>query len=334
MKLPRRQFLQISCRRGCGASLHRSAIAPRLIRRGRCESIVGFPAGSGSDIVARLTAQALSERLGQQFVVENHPGAGTNLAAETVVRAAPDGYTLLLQHIDQRGCTNATGCTGISISISSATSCRSRASIAQRLRHGGQSVIFRPRRFPNSSPTPRPIPARSTWRSNGIGIGPAHGRRAVQDDDRHRSGSRAIRGGATAITALIGGQVQVCFRPIPAPIEHVRAGQLRPLARHHGERSHDFARRADRRRSRAGLRGERLARHRRAEKTRPPTSSTKLNAAINAALADPQLQGALGRSRRFADWRCTPGRNSASSSPDEIEKWAKVDPRFADIKSE
>src|ERR1700686_4151661 len=95
MKFPRRQFLRLAT----GA-----AVLPTVSRIARAQTypsrpvryIVGFPAGSGSDIAARLMAQWLSERLGQPFVVENRPGAGSNLGTEAVVRAPADGYTLLL----------------------------------------------------------------------------------------------------------------------------------------------------------------------------------------------------------------------------------------------
>ena len=95
MKLPRRSFLHLAA----------GAVAlPALWRTARAQSypirpvrfVVGFPASNASDIVARLMAQSLSDRLGQQFVVENRPGAGSNIGTEMVVRAAPDGYTLLL----------------------------------------------------------------------------------------------------------------------------------------------------------------------------------------------------------------------------------------------
>ena len=95
MQLRRRQVLTLAA----GA-----ALVPLAARTGRAQAypsrpvslVVGFPAGSGPDIVARLAAQWLSERLGQQFIVDNKPGAGSNLAAEAVARAAPDGYTLLM----------------------------------------------------------------------------------------------------------------------------------------------------------------------------------------------------------------------------------------------
>src|ERR1700736_5697759 len=95
MKLPRRNFLHLAAGAAALPALSRNARAQTYPAR-PVRLIVGFPAGgSASDIVARLMGQWLSERLGQQFVVENRPGAATNIATEAVVRAAPDGYTLL-----------------------------------------------------------------------------------------------------------------------------------------------------------------------------------------------------------------------------------------------
>jgi tripartite-type tricarboxylate transporter receptor subunit TctC len=95
MKLPRRQFLRLAAGATALPSVSRTAMAQTYPTR-PIRLIVGFPPGGPTDILARLMAQSLSERLGQQFVVENRPGAGGNLATETVVRALPDGYTLLL----------------------------------------------------------------------------------------------------------------------------------------------------------------------------------------------------------------------------------------------
>jgi tripartite-type tricarboxylate transporter receptor subunit TctC len=95
MKLPRRQFLHLAA--GAAALPAVTRIARAQVYPSRpVRIVVGFPAGGGADIVARLMGQWMTERLGQQFIVENRPGAGSNIAAEAVVRAPPDGYTLLL----------------------------------------------------------------------------------------------------------------------------------------------------------------------------------------------------------------------------------------------
>ena len=95
MKLPRRQFLHLAA--GAAALLAGSRFARAQTYPSRpVRIVVGFAAGGPNDILARLIGQRLSEQLGQQFVIENRTGAGSNIATETVVRAAPDGYTLLL----------------------------------------------------------------------------------------------------------------------------------------------------------------------------------------------------------------------------------------------
>src|ERR1700726_1148536 len=95
MKLPRRQFLHLAAGAVTLSACLRIAVAQTYPTR-PVKLVVGFPPGGGNDIVARLIAQWLSERLGQPFVVENRPGAGTNIATDEVVNAPADGYTLLL----------------------------------------------------------------------------------------------------------------------------------------------------------------------------------------------------------------------------------------------
>ena len=95
MKIPRRTFLHLAAGAGILPTISRFASAQSYPAR-PVRIIVGFPAGGTTDIGARLIAQWLSERLGQQFIVENRPGAGTHAATEAVVKAAPDGYTLLM----------------------------------------------------------------------------------------------------------------------------------------------------------------------------------------------------------------------------------------------
>ena len=95
MNLPRRQFLHLAAGAAALPAMSRVALAQAYPTR-PVRIIVGFPAGGPADILARLISQWLSERLGQQFIVENRPGAGSNIATEAVVRAPADGYTLLL----------------------------------------------------------------------------------------------------------------------------------------------------------------------------------------------------------------------------------------------
>src|SRR5208337_2325160 len=105
MKLPRRKFLHLAAGAAAFPTILRTANADTYPSR-PVRYIVGYAPGGGNDIVARLMGQALSERMGQQFIIENRPGAGTNIATEAVVNAPPDGYTLLAASLPNAG--NAT----------------------------------------------------------------------------------------------------------------------------------------------------------------------------------------------------------------------------------
>ena len=159
MKLPRRRFLQLAA---CAAALPAAAqtawaqaYPARSVR-----IVVPVAAGGANDVTARLIGQWLSERLGQQFFIENRPGAGTNVGTEAVMRAPADGYTLLIA--GSNAAINATLFETLNFNF-----IRDTAPIGEHRprapAHAGESVAAGSRAFPSSSPMPRPIPARSRW---------------------------------------------------------------------------------------------------------------------------------------------------------------------------
>jgi tripartite-type tricarboxylate transporter receptor subunit TctC len=245
--------------------------------------IVGFPAGGTSDIVGRLLGQWLSERLGQQFVVENRPGASANLATEAVAKAAADGYTLLL--IGGVNTINATLFDKLSFDF-----LRDIAPVA--------SVFETPLVVEVNPSVPvhtisefiayaKANPGKINLATPGIGT-PPH---VAGELFKMMAGVDMVhvpyRGTGPMLTDLIGGQVQVAFDPLPASIEHIRAGKLRVLAVTTASRSEalpgipsasePFP---------ATLRATGMA--------SPPSEIVgKLNAEINAALADPKMKARL-----------------------------------------
>ena len=159
MMHPRRAFLRLTAAAAALAALPRAAAALDYPTR-PAHVIVGFPPGLAPDIVARLIGQVLSERLGQQFVVENRPGAGANMATEAVAHAEPDGYTLLL--CVSTNTINETLYHHLNFDFVRDI-VAGRVHRRQPVHHGGQSGRCRSRPFPSSSPMPKPIRARSTW---------------------------------------------------------------------------------------------------------------------------------------------------------------------------
>ena len=160
MKLPRRRnFLHLAAGAAALPVVSRVAWAQAYPSR-PVRIIVGFAAGGATDILARLMGQWLSERLGQQFVVENRPGAGSNIGTEAVVRAPPDGYTLLL--VVPANAINATLYDKLNFNF-----IRDIAPVAGLIRVPFVMVVnpsVPAKTVPSSSPMPKPIRARSTWR--------------------------------------------------------------------------------------------------------------------------------------------------------------------------
>jgi tripartite-type tricarboxylate transporter receptor subunit TctC len=225
MKHPRRRFL---CFVGGAAALS--------FARGRAKAqaypsrpirlLVGFPAGSGGDIIARLLGEWLSERLGQPFVIENRPGAGTNIAVEAAVRAAPDGYTLL--YVASTNAVNVTLYRDLPFNF-----IRDIAPVAGFTRVPLIMEVnpsFPAATVPAFVAYAKANPGRINMASAGVGT-TIH---MAGELFKTMTGVNLLhvpyRGAPQAISDLLGGQVQVIFDLMSSSIEHIKARRLRALA--------------------------------------------------------------------------------------------------------
>jgi tripartite-type tricarboxylate transporter receptor subunit TctC len=325
MNLPRRRFLHLAAGAAALPAVSRMAWAQAYPTR-PVRIIVGFAPGGTADIVARLIAQWLSERLGQPFVVENRTGAATNIATEAVVRAPADGYTLLF--VTTSNAINATLYEKLNFNFM-----RDIAPVAGVTRVPNVFVV-------NPSVPATTVPefiayakanaGKLSMASGGIG------------STGHVSGELfkmmtglniehvPYRGGAPALTDLLAGQVQVYFSPMPAAIEYIRAGKLRALAVTTAARSEALAE--------IPTLGEFVPGYEAsawegigAPKNTSAEIVEKLNKEVYAGLADPKLKA------RLADL----GGTVLALSPadfgkliaDETDKWGSVI-RAANIKAE
>ena len=209
MKLPRRQFLHLAAGAAALPAVSRIAWAQAYPTR-PVRFIVGFPPGGATDILARLMGQWLSERLGQPFVIENRPGAGSNIATEAVVRAPPDGYTLLLVTSAERDQRDALRQAQFQFHPRHRAG---RGHHPRAPRHGGESIGS----GQDGSRVHRLCQGQSGQDQHGVGRQrEPHpcGRRAVQDDDRRRHGSRALsRRGARADRSARRAGAGLCSTP-------------------------------------------------------------------------------------------------------------------------
>src|SRR6185295_6763885 len=224
-ELPRRQFLRLTATAAALAAVSRYASAETYPSR-PVRWIVGFPPGGGNDIVARLMGQWLQERLGQPFVIDNRPGAGTNIAAEAVVNAAPDGYTLLLAGLPNA--TNASLFGNLKFNF-----IRDITPIAGIVRIPNVMVVnpsVQAKTVPDFIAYAKANPGKINMASAGIGsAGQLAGelfKMLAGVDLVHVP----FRGNAPALTALLGGQVEVLFASLPSASEFIRTGKLRALA--------------------------------------------------------------------------------------------------------
>jgi len=279
--------------------------------------LVGYPPGGSTDIVARLIGQYLSEHLGQQFVIENKPGAGNNLATEMATRADPDGYTVLL--VNPANAINATLYKNLTFNF-----IRDMAPVA--------GII----RVPNVMEVNPNVPAKtvaefiSYAKANPGKVNMAS---AGVGTSTHLSGALFMmmtgtelvhvpyRGAAPALADLLGGQVQVLFDNLPSSIGHIKGGRLRALAVTTAKRSDALPDVPTVAETVPGFEASvfyGLA----VPKDTPRPIIDKLNKAINAALADPAMQAKLAE-LGGASIAGTP-EDFGKIIADETAKWAKV----------
>jgi tripartite-type tricarboxylate transporter receptor subunit TctC len=316
MKLPRRSFLQLAAGAAALPAVSRMAWAQAYPTR-PVRIIVGFAAGNGPDILARLLGPWLSERLGEPFVIENRPGAGTNTGTETVVKSPPDGYTLLM--VTPANTINATLYDNLNFNF-----IRDIAPIAS-ISRDPNIMLVNPsvpvKTVPEFIAYAKAHPGQLTMASAGNG------------SSSHMSGELfkmmaavdmvhvPYRGGSPALTDLLGGQVQVMFPTTTTSSAYIKAGTLRPLAVTTAMRSKALPD--------IPTVGEFVPGYEAssvyglgAPKNTPFEIVDKLNTEINAALADPKMKA------RIADAGGTvlPGAPAQFGKliAEETEKWAKV----------
>lgn len=326
MKLPhRRNILHLAAAAAAIPALSRTALALDYPVR-PVHLIVFFAAGGGNDIVARLTGQWLSERLGQAFVIENRPGGGGNIGTEAVVRAAPDGYTLLL--ISSPNTTNATLYDHLNYDF-----IRDIAPVSGISREPNVMVV-------NPSVPVKTVPEFITYAK--VNPGKINYASAGIGSSQHMSGEMfklmagidmvhvPHRGSAPALQSLLGGEVQVMFASMPSSLEFIRAGTLRALAVTTAARSDELPD--------LPPVGDFLPGYEAsvfygvgAPRDTPPEVVERLNKEINAGLTDPGLRA------RLIDLGGAPLPGSPAEFgkliASETEKWAKVI-KFAHIKAE
>lgn len=316
MKLPRRKFLHLAVAAAALAAVSRVAAAQGYPSR-PVRLVVGFAAGSTTDILARLIGQWLSERLGQQFVIENRPGAAGNIAAETVVKAPADGYTLLM--VPPASAINATLYDKLSFNFLG-----DMAPVAGVVRvpnvlevHPSLPVKTVPELIDYAKANPGSL----SFASAGIGTASHMAGELFKVMTGAQLIHVAYRGDGPAMTDLIGGQVQVGFATMTASIQHIRADRLRALAVTTATRSQalpDIPTVADFIPGYEASSWFGIA----APKDAPAAIVDALNRETNAGLADPKIMA------RLADM----GGMVLAGSPadfgkliaDETAKWAKV----------
>ena len=323
MRLARRKFLHLAATSIGLAIPLRAAIALDYPTR-PVRFIVGFPAGSATDIVGRLMAQSLSARFGQQFIVENRPGAGSNIAAEAVVRADPDGYTLL--QAASPNAINATLFNNLSFNF-----IRDIAPVVGIFRYPYVMVVnakIPAKTLAEFIAYAKANPGKIDMASAGNGTAPHIFGELFQMMTGVTMLHVPYRGSYFA--DLIAGQVQVVFSPLPSTIGYIKAGTLRPLAVTTATRSYALPD--------VPAIGETVPGYEASswQGVGAPNKTSaeiidKLNGEINAVLADPKMKARLAE--LGGDVLGGTPADFGKLIADETEKWARVI-KSANIKPE
>jgi len=325
MKLPRRKFLHLAAGAAALPAVSRIARAQTYPTR-PVRIIVGFAPGGTTDITARLIGQWLSDRLGQQFVIDNRPGGGTNIGTEAVVRAPPDGYTLLLA--TAANAVNATLYDKLNFNFMRDIAPVAGIIVVPNVMLVNPSVPAKT--VPEFIAYAKANPGKINMASGQIG-GPGH---VSGELFKMMTGTDVLlvpyRGGGPALVDLLGGQVQVMFATTVSSIGYIRSGRLRALAVTAATRSEALPD--------IPTVGEFVPGYETsvwlgigAPRNTPTEIVDKLNNEINAALADPNMKA------RFADLGATVFVGSPADFgkfiADETEKWGKV-VKFTGIKAD
>jgi len=316
MKLFRRRFLSLAAGAIALPAMSRAAWAQVYPTR-PVRIVVGFAAGNSPDILARLLGQWLSERLGQPFIIENRPGAGTNIATEAVVKAPPDGYTLLM--VTPPNAINATLYDKLNFNF-----IRDIAPVAGISREPNVFVVspsLTVKTIPEFIAHAKVRPAQLTYASAGVG-GSSH---LAVELLKAMTGVDLVhvpyRGGAPALADLISGQVQLYVPTTTTAIEHIRTGKVHALAVTTAMRSAALPDIPTVNESVPGYEASTFFGIG-APGSTPTEIIAKLNTEINAALADPTVKARI----TDAGGVVLPGSPAqfAKLIADESEKWAKV----------
>jgi tripartite-type tricarboxylate transporter receptor subunit TctC len=317
MKLPRRTFLHLAAGAAALPAVARIARAQAYPSR-PVRIVIGFPAGGGADIVARLIGQWLSERLGQPFVIDNRPGAGSNIAAEAVVRAAPDGYTLLLVTMPANA---VNGALYDKLGFDFVRDIAPVASLTRDPNVMEVNLALPVKTVPEFIAYAKAHPGKINMASSGIGAAQHVAGELFKAKTGVQMNHVPYRGAAPALTDLISGQVQVFFDVLTSSIEHIKAGRVRALAVTTATRSPALPDLPTVGEFVPGYEASNI-RGVGAPRNTPAEIIDKLNKEINAALADPKIKA------RLADLGATVLAGSPADFGklivDETEKWAKV----------